>query len=412
MPTSATSHPEFLVSTTQLGAAAALSGVRIESGSPLPALPAPAQPPTHLTGSPLLDKTGRKLTPHFEAALQALADPERVLKGQVGVIGKERLQTFSLAEGRSAPRAIVSLAPHPPEGFRIRALGTVEEAALELAGALQFTESPERPRNAGDVTLTLAAYTTLLASVDGWHSLNLRTQLSRSAPIKPVLNACYLEKFVVDGMVYSDNRWAVAASQSVFEAELEKVSVHLDAGLAALYRLGLVRPVQRGYVFTPEGEAVAGILVHAERVSHLSLELATTVARATLFHGPQGGCWFKWEKFQNADETTLRMAPLMTSGLISYTQELFALKAADSPRPGAADPQSQRADFPQTCPRCHANAPPRSRFCSECGATLASLPPPPSPVQCPNPSCGQPVAPGKKFCTACGTKILLASASQ
>ncbi|MFO1447849.1 MAG: zinc ribbon domain-containing protein [Opitutaceae bacterium] len=410
MPTSATSHPEFLVSTTQLGAAAALSGIRIESGSPLPALPASVQPPLDLAGSPLLDKTGRKLTPHFEAALQALADPERVLKGQLGVIGKERLQTISLAEGKSAPRAIVSLAPHPPEGFRIRVLGTVEEAALELAGALQFTESPERPKTAGDVTLTLAAYTTLLASVDGWHSLNLRTQLSRSAPIKPVLNAGYLEKFVVDGMVYADNRWAVAASQSVYEAELEKVSVHLDAGLTVLHGLGLVRPVQRGYVFTPEGEAVAEVLAQAERVSHLSLELATTVARSTLFHGPRGGFWFKWEKFQTATETTLRMAPLMTSGLIAYTQELFALKTAAPPKPGAADPE--RKDSPQACPRCHAKAPPRSRFCPECGAVLASPPPSPAPTPCPNPSCGQPIAPGKKFCTACGTKVLSANASQ
>jgi class 3 adenylate cyclase/predicted ATPase len=47
------------------------------------------------------------------------------------------------------------------------------------------------------------------------------------------------------------------------------------------------------------------------------------------------------------------------------------------------------------CPSCGTAAPPRNRFCTQCGAAL--------PVPCP--SCGQPNDPAARFCGSCGTAL-------
>jgi membrane protease subunit (stomatin/prohibitin family) len=51
-----------------------------------------------------------------------------------------------------------------------------------------------------------------------------------------------------------------------------------------------------------------------------------------------------------------------------------------------------------TCPKCNAQNAPGSKFCSNCGNALSA-----GPANCPK--CGQPLDPGAKFCANCGNKI-------
>jgi len=53
------------------------------------------------------------------------------------------------------------------------------------------------------------------------------------------------------------------------------------------------------------------------------------------------------------------------------------------------------------CPKCNARVPATSKFCAECGATLAA--PPAETINCPK--CGHPVLKTAKFCPDCGAKI-------
>ena len=53
------------------------------------------------------------------------------------------------------------------------------------------------------------------------------------------------------------------------------------------------------------------------------------------------------------------------------------------------------------CPKCNARIPATSKFCPDCGATLAT--PDAAPKNCPK--CGHGVLPTAKFCPECGTKL-------
>jgi membrane protease subunit (stomatin/prohibitin family) len=63
--------------------------------------------------------------------------------------------------------------------------------------------------------------------------------------------------------------------------------------------------------------------------------------------------------------------------------------------PAAAQPQTSFV----SCPKCQASVPQGSKFCPNCGNTMAA----PQTTACPN--CGKPVSIGAKFCPECGQKI-------
>jgi predicted nucleic acid-binding Zn ribbon protein len=58
------------------------------------------------------------------------------------------------------------------------------------------------------------------------------------------------------------------------------------------------------------------------------------------------------------------------------------------------------------CPACGRAVPASDRFCANCGASLAAIPPPPvaaSPGICPH--CGKAAEPGDRFCGECGKPL-------
>jgi len=75
-----------------------------------------------------------------------------------------------------------------------------------------------------------------------------------------------------------------------------------------------------------------------------------------------------------------------------YTAEALAAIRDEAPAPAAAG-----ATPSLRCARCGAHPEPGARFCTACGAGLATA------AVCQ--SCQAPVEPGSRFCTTCGTRV-------
>ena len=75
-----------------------------------------------------------------------------------------------------------------------------------------------------------------------------------------------------------------------------------------------------------------------------------------------------------------------------YTAEALAAIREEAPAPAAAG-----ATPSLRCARCGAHPEPGARFCTACGAGLATA------AVCQ--SCQAPMEPGSRFCTTCGTRV-------
>jgi hypothetical protein len=225
--------------------------------------------------------------------------------------------------------------------------------------------------------------------------------------------------------------------------------------MATLESAGVIRPVQRGSVFTDSGEQLADAFNSVIRIAGLTLEVLSggewvKVAHLSLFLCAEGVV-IASRMDLSAPDPSVHLLRASAAGARQQIRELLEFEPAPgsikSASPVATDSAAEPAcsacgkavpagarfcpwcgsgvSVPQirTCPACGKTGNnPNAKFCTGCGAKLGFSDQPQARTvepgksrtgsavtstksRCPNPQCGKVVAADKNFCTSCGTRV-------
>jgi hypothetical protein len=289
------------------------------------------------------------------------------------------------------------------KGYDFVLLPDVKETVLHVSQMLSLPELPTQP-DALAVTLDLFAFAALVAGADAVQATALRARLARVHSAKPILTPELLESELEKALSHPETNWAAAAAHHVSPVKLASACGRMTVGIAALQSAGLVRPVQRGFVFTETGEQTANGFNNLVKTAALTLSVLhkgewVKAAHASLFVCANDIWIATWSDVSSAN-ASIQLIRASAAGAREHIRDL--LEAQYSPPVAARAPVSQKVDaaLEPRCAACQRPITPEARFCSSCGADLSIQ----KRASCP--ACGKVITkPGAKFCTGCGAQL-------
>jgi hypothetical protein len=443
---------DFLLDEAQLAAALGMLGRRPTPQSAIAHVQPASGAPGLLRNTALLDATGR-LIPEFSEILEVVIDPKRQVSCVLNIAGEPRWETHQFFDAIPSKGAFVGFEKCDGE-YKLVPLRGAADAATHASSLFELPDNAATPgRN--EIVLDLAGYAALLAGADAVQATALRARLARAPTVKPVLTPELLKSELEKAIANPVTSWAAAAAHLVSPVKLDAVAEQITTGMATLQSAGVIRPVQRGSVFTDTGEQLAGALNSLLRISGVTLNVLydgewVKAAHLSLFVCADGILIISRLELSAANpsvhllQATAADAREQIRKLFEYERSPAPLQPPVRPAPdrpaelacsACGKPVAAEARFCSWCgsdlspPRigaCPACGKPASnvnaKFCTGCGAQFdASHQPQPrtvepvssrtqSPVtrnerRCPNPQCGKVVAADKNFCTSCGTRM-------
>jgi hypothetical protein len=414
---------EFLLDEAQLAAALGMLARRAAPQSPIAHAQPASEPLGLLRNTALLNATGR-LIPEFSEILEVVIDPKRRVSCVSNIAGEPQWKEHRFFNAKTSRGAFVGLEKRNGE-YKFVRFPSAADAAAHVGSVFELPDIAAGSER-DEIVLELPSYAALLAGADAVQATALRARLARAPVAKPVLTPELLQNELQKALVNPVTSWAAAAGHLLSAVKLDAAADQMTPGMAALQNAGLVRPVQRGSVFTDTGEQFANAFNRLVRIAGLTLDVLSDrkwvkAAHLSLFFCADGIVITSWMDLSSPTPNVhlLQASAANTRNkirtLFEFEPSPVSVKPAARPRPQSA---AQRG-----CPACDkAISNPNAQFCTACEAKLGfSDQPQPRTVKpsrhrtqrrvnstdrcCPNPQCGKVVAADKKFCTSCGTRM-------